>query len=122
MEKMRNFRNMSIWQLGVDLTVDVYDLTKDFPERERFGLINQMRRAAVSIPSNIAEGSSRSERDFDRFLRISLGSTYEIETQLRISERVGYCDEKQTLHISSRLHELQKMLYGFSCSLRNSFS
>ena len=110
---------MRIWQLGVDLTVEVYDLTKDFPERERFGLINQMRRAAVSIPSNIAEGSSRGEKDFDRFLRISLGSTYEIETQLRISEKVRYCDKAETSAIHRKLEELQKMLFSFSHTLRN---
>ena len=113
---------MKIWQLGMDLASDIYSITKSFPFEERFGLTNQLRRASVSIPSNIAEGSSRSEKDFERFLRICLGSIYEIETQIRISERVGYCDEKQTSHISRRFHELQKMLYSFSRSLRSSSS
>ena len=78
---MHNFRNLQVWEKGVELAKSVYQLTRDFPDEEKFGLITQMRRCAVSIPSNIAEGSARStEKDFSRFLSISLGSYFELET------------------------------------------
>lgn len=78
-----NFKNLNIWRLSIDLANDVYILTDVFPKSEEFGLKSQLRRCSVSVASNIAEGSSRiSDKDFNRFLEISLGSLYELQTQL----------------------------------------
>jgi len=82
---MRNFRNLEIWQQGIQLVMEIYKLCVLLPKEEKFGLISQICRAAVSIPSNIAEGSSRnSETEYKRFLEIALGSAFEVETQLQI--------------------------------------
>ena len=80
---MRNFKELRIWQKGMDIAVNCFKITEDFPKEEKFGLSLQITRAGVSIPSNIAEGSSpSSEKDYGRFIEISLGSSYELETQL----------------------------------------
>lgn len=82
---------MEIWKLSRIFCKEVYEVTATFPEAEKFGLVNQLRRASVSVPSNIAEGASRnSNKDFSRFLEIAIGSCYEIETQLLISNDLGY--------------------------------
>jgi four helix bundle protein len=86
---MRNFRNYRVWQQAIELVVHVYDLTRQLPQTETYALSNQVQRAAVSIPSNIAEGCARtSERDFKRFVEIALGSAYEVETQLILADRL----------------------------------
>lgn len=91
---MRNFRNMNIWTRGIDLTIKGYELTRLLPKDEIYGLRSQINRALVSIPSNIAEGSSRtSEKEFGRFLEISLGSAFELETDLIIVEKLGMINQ-----------------------------
>ena len=88
---MRNFRKLNIWNQGIDLAVRAYELSKQLPIEERYGLKSQITRAVVSIPSNIAEGCSRtSENEFKRFLEISLGSSFELETDLIIVEKLGF--------------------------------
>lgn len=88
---MRNFRNYDVWSDGVDFSIDVYKMTEGFPKKETYALSDQMQRAAVSIPSNVAEGCSRrSENEFAHYLEISLGSAYEVETQMEIAVRLGY--------------------------------
>ena len=83
---MKNFKELRIWQKGMDIAVNSIQLIKKFPQQEKFGLSSQVTRAAVSIPSNIAEGSSRSsEKEYSRFIEISLGSSFELETQLLIA-------------------------------------
>src|SRR5215211_6256049 len=90
---MKNFKNLKIWSKGFDIAINCYKLTQAFPDRERFGLSQQITKADTSIPSNIAEGSSRnSEKDYHRFLEISLGSSFELETQLLIAEAVNFGD------------------------------
>ncbi|MGM9517897.1 MAG: four helix bundle protein [Acidaminococcus sp.] len=90
-----SYKNLSVWQRAMDLALLIYQLTEAFPKSEMYGLANQMRRAAVSIASNIAEGRSRgTDKDFIYFLYISRGSCTELETQLLLSERVGYLDLK----------------------------
>lgn len=87
---MHNFRELNIWKKSLDLSVDVYRITEEFPVVEKYNLISQIVRSAVSIPSNIAEGSGRgTNKDFCRFLNIALGSAYELETQLTISNKLG---------------------------------
>ncbi|MCY0966354.1 four helix bundle protein [Parathalassolituus penaei] len=87
----RKYQNLVVWQRSMSLVEDIYIVTATFPEHEKFGLISQMRRAAVSIPSNIAEGSGRgSDRDFRRFLLLARGSLTELDTQLILAERLGF--------------------------------
>ena len=111
---MRNFKELKIWQKGFDIAVKSFHLTSLFPKEEKFGLSSQITRAAVSIPSNIAEGSSRSsEKDYSRFIEIALGSTYELETQLLIAQSVKFGDINLATEILTDVTEQQKMLIGF---------
>jgi four helix bundle protein len=88
---MRGYQDLKVWQLGVEITIEVYRLTDSFPQREIYALASQMRRAAVSIPSNIAEGHSRGQtKDLIRFISISRGSVSELETQVIVAEKLGY--------------------------------
>ena len=89
--KIKSYRELIIWQKSIQLVTNVYKLTRSFPKEELFGLTSQMRRCAISIPSNIAEGFGRnSQGDFKRFLNIALGSTYELQTQIEISFNLEY--------------------------------
>lgn len=93
---MRDFRQYSVWNNAIDFTTKVYKITNEFPNSEKYGLSNQLQRAAVSIASNIAEGAARcSEKDFAHFLEFSLGSSFEVETQLLISKNLNYISEEQ---------------------------
>lgn len=93
---MHRLKDLEIWKQSRILCTDIYSVTSDFPDAEKFGLTNQLRRASVSIPSNIAEGASRSSgKDFSRFLEIAIGSAYEVETQLLISSDLGFIDEQK---------------------------
>jgi four helix bundle protein len=87
---VRRYSDLLAWQKAMELVEEVYNITKGFPQDERYGLTNQIRKAAVSIPSNIAEGQSRGSRDFIRFLSIAHGSLSEVETQMEIALRLGY--------------------------------
>jgi four helix bundle protein len=90
MEKIRNFKDLQIWQKGILIVKRVYELTREFPQNELYGLVSQMRRSAISIPSNIAEGFKRLHgKEFKQFLHIALGSAAELETQLIISAELG---------------------------------
>lgn len=113
-----NFRKLTIWKDAILVVKNVYNLTATFPPVERFGLISQMRRCAVSIPSNIAEGSGRNtSKDFDRFLSIALSSSYELETQLIISSELGFLEADKLKLITDELNKLQRMIYSFQQSL-----
>ena len=91
MEKIRNFRDLDIWKLGKDIVVDVYRVTKGFPKEEIYGLVSQMRRAAVSIPSNVAEGFNRKHNsEYRQFLYIALGSCAELETQIEVAHDLEF--------------------------------
>lgn len=115
---MRNFEELKIWQKGFEIAVNTYSLTETFPASERFDITQQATRAAVSIPSNIAEGSSRtSEKDYKRFIEVALGSSFELETQLLIAKAVNLGD---TVMIDGTLHKIdeeQKMLIAFANKL-----
>jgi four helix bundle protein len=106
---MKNFKELRTWQKGFEIAVETYKLVASFPKEERFGLSSQMTKAAVSIPSNIAEGSSRSsEKDYKRFLEISLGSCYELETQLLVAEAVNFGDSIKRTELIYSLRDEEK--------------
>lgn len=113
-----NFKNLSIWKKAMTVAKEVYLVTQPFPMEEKFGLVGQMRRSAVSIPSNIAEGCGRnSNAQLRNFLSISVGSTCELETQLYLARDLGFLTEEATLQIVSSVTEVRKMIIGFSASL-----
>ncbi|HHV86078.1 MAG TPA: four helix bundle protein [Petrimonas sp.] len=115
---MHNFRKLNIWLKSVELVTDIYRLTNTFPDCERFGLKFQMQDAAVSCPTNIAEGSAKSSnKDFARFLEISLGSLYELETELLVSSNLGYTDSEKYETLQNRIVELEKMIVVFKNQL-----
>lgn len=108
---IQNYRDLTVWQDGVRLTQEVYAVTGRFPTHEQFGLTNQLRRAAVSIPSNIAEGQVQdSSSVFARHLQIAMGSTAEIDTQLQIAHELGYLDDETTRHLQQQAISLLKRL------------
>ncbi len=108
---MRNFRTLTIWQDGVAIVKKVYQLAALLPREERFGLKSQICRAAVSIPSNIAEGCSRSSQtDFKRFLELALGSSFELETHLAIIEELTLIASEEIKVVLDQLHKEQKMI------------
>ena len=110
---MHNFRKLDTWLDGVELADTIYTLTASFPKTEIYGLSSQMQRAAVSVPSNIAEGSGKgSDRDFARFLSISLGSLFELETQIEIAYRRGYISTENYYALRPRIESLQKRIYN----------
>lgn len=116
-EKLKNHKDLEAWRQSIDLVDTVYRITKTFPHEELYGLVNQMRRAAVSIPSNIAEGAARnSKREFSQFLHVSLGSVSELETQTLISERLGYMDREEAL--LRQIESVRKLLLGLIKYLR----
>ncbi|MCO6358698.1 four helix bundle protein [Roseivirga pacifica] len=111
---MKNFKKLKVWEKGMVIVERVYSLTNVLPSSERFGLISQMNRSAVSIPSNIAEGSSRnSQKEYKHFLRIALGSCFELETQILIVERLGLGSEIDTEVLKKEVDEEEKMLMSF---------
>ena len=115
---MHNLKGLKIWNKAIDLTVEVYKATANFPSDERFGLTSQSRRSAVSIPSNIAEGAGRnSNREFSNFLGIVNGSSYELQTQLVISNRLSLLSDDLLSNLLNQIDELQKMNYSLQQTL-----
>lgn len=110
---MAGYRDLSVWHRGIDLCIEIYELTKKLPREETYALSDQLRRAAVSIPSNIAEGQAREAgREFIHFLYIAQGSRAEIETQLDICVRLKYFSEAQVYKANSLCGEVGRMLTG----------
>ncbi|HEV2177415.1 MAG TPA: four helix bundle protein [Terriglobia bacterium] len=111
--KIRSYRDLVVWQKGIALARAVYRLTAAFPDSEKFGLVSQMRRAAVSVPSNIAEGQARrGKREFLQFLSHAGGSLAEVDTQLILSAELGFLAGNGTEEASGLVPELQKMLFS----------
>jgi len=118
---MHNFRELKIWQVAMDISKEVFLITKEFPKEELYSLTSQINRSAISIPSNIAEGSSRStDKAFIQFLDIALGSSYELETQLILSYSCKYINEQIFNKIIENINQLQKMIVGFKRTLNKS--
>ena len=116
---MHNIKDLKIWNKSIDLAIKVYDVTTKFPADERFGLISQTRRCAVSIPSNISEGAgSNSNGEFMQLLGIANGSSYELQTQLVISERLGFLDSKLCNELLDNIDEIQKMNFNLQRSIK----
>ncbi|RAI94962.1 four helix bundle protein [Algoriphagus yeomjeoni] len=115
---MHNFKELKVWQKSVDFAVKIYSVTKAYPTEEKFGLVSQMRRAGVSIPSNIAEGCAKtSGKSFVNSLEISLGESFELETQMIISQRVGILDAETAKEMENDLTEVQRMIMGLKTSI-----
>jgi four helix bundle protein len=120
---LRNYADLTVWQKAMDLAETVYKHTAKFPKEELFGLKGQLRRAAVSVPSNIAEGEGRSQRKpFLQHLYISYGSLREVETQAILAGRLGYLDSEKLADLMERCAEIGKMINGLSKSLKNATS
>ena len=111
---MNNFKELTVWGKSMKFVKNIYLLTQKFPKEELFTLTQQIRRASISIPSNIAEGSGRSsEADYMRFIDIANGSAFEVETQLILSFELGYINKEEFEKINNDLIEIEKMLYSF---------
>ena len=111
MNKLKSYEDLIVWQKGIDLATNTYLFTAKFPKHELFGLVSQMNRSGVSVPSNVAEGFGRKSREeFKRFLRISLGSLYEYKTQLHICHKLGYLPDYEYIKIQSLCLEIDKII------------
>lgn len=114
-EKAKSFRALDVWKLGMEIVVDVYHLTELFPKEEAYGLTSQMRRAAVSVPSNIAEGFNRAHSgEYKQFLHVSLGSCAELETQTELVMRLGYVTDLQSRALLEQLDHESRMLMNLA--------
>jgi len=114
----KGYKDLRVWELAMDLAEDVYRVTQGFPPEERYGLTSQMRRCAVSAPSNIAEGHGRGGRDFCRFIDIAYGSLSELETQLELARRLKYVSDTDAQRLLDQIAEVGKMLNGLKNSLK----
>jgi four helix bundle protein len=125
MKKMsrHNFKNLDVWKLSRELCKEVYEVTTSFPTAEKFALTSQIRRCVISISSNIAEGTSRtSDKDFARFIEISLGSCFELETQIILANDIGFLNEEKAVLLQNKLQKIQKMLQGLYNRIQKSNS
>lgn len=112
---MHNFKELKVWQKAIDFALETYKISALFPAEERFGLTSQLRRSAVSIASNIAEGAGRNhDKEFSQYLAIATGSGYEAETQLIIANKLQFIGNEKAEEILSKITEVHKMLYAFS--------
>jgi four helix bundle protein len=111
--KIKNFKDLKIWQKGIELAKLVYQITDPFPSIETYGIVSQMRRSAVSIPSNIDRGfMRRHNKEYKQFLYIALGSLAELETQIILSEKLDYFKNEQSKDVQANINELNKMITG----------
>jgi four helix bundle protein len=120
MNEIKTHRDLDVWKKSISLVTSIYRTTKEFPKEEVYGITNQIRRSAVSIPSNIAEGSARQgNKEYTQFLYISLGSLSELETQLIIANNLKYLSEKDFELVMGNLIEIRKMLIGLIKFVKN---
>jgi len=116
---MHNFRKLDIWIKSVNFVTEIYRVTEILPSKEKYGLISQLERAAVSIPTNIAEGSAKtSNKDFARFLEMAIGSAYEVETELVVSFNLEYINKDSYEKLQNELVILEKMITAFKNQLK----
>jgi four helix bundle protein len=120
---MKDFHNLKVWEKAHKLTLMIYQVTKEFPKDELYGLINQMRRSSASIPTNIAEGCGRdSQADMTRFFQMAMGSSSELEYQLILAHDLQYLNEKDFLELSTELSEMRRMLNAFIQKIKHDMS
>lgn len=112
-----NYKNLKIWKLGLDIANEVSDLLVNFPTHEKYDLSSQLSRCSVSMPSNIAEGSARTEKSFSHFLDVSLGSSFELGTQLLVAKHRNYINQQELENLDKKIQEFQKMTMGFQNGL-----
>ncbi len=111
MEKIKSFRDLEIWKLGKEIVLDIYKITRSFPKEELYGLVAQMRRTAISIPSNVAEGfNRRHNKEYRQFLYIALGSCAELETQIEMSCELKYLPPEKSQIVLEKLDHESRML------------
>lgn len=115
--KRHNFKKLKIWQMGMELSKFTLDLTDTFPAYEKYGLKSQMDRCSISIPSNIAEGSSRTNKSFSHFLDISLGSSFELQTQILLANHRKYLSEEKCEAFEIKIEEFQRATMVFQNTL-----
>ncbi|WP_265427835.1 four helix bundle protein [Chryseobacterium sp. YIM B08800] len=115
--KRHNFKKLKIWQMGMELSKLILDLTDTFPTYEKYGLKSQMDRCSISIPSNIAEGSSRTNKSFSHFLDISLGSSFELQTQILLANHRKYLSDEKSENLETKIEEFQKATMVFQNTL-----
>jgi len=115
--KRHNYKKLKIWKLGLEISKEVSDILTDFPKSERFNLSSQISRCSISIPSNIAEGSARTDKSFSHFINISLGSSFELTTQLLIAHHRAYINTETLNKLEEKIEEFQKMTMGFQNGL-----
>ena len=115
-----NYKNLKVWQLGIEIANDISDVLLEFPKHERYDLSSQMSRCSVSIPSNIAEGSSRTDKSFSHFVDIALGSSFELITQLIVAKHRKYIDEETFIKLEKKIEEFQRMTMSFQNGLKKS--
>jgi four helix bundle protein len=113
-----NYKNLKIWQLGIDIANDISDILLDFPKHERYDLSSQLSRCSVFIPSNLAEGSSRTDKSFSHFIAISLGSSFELITQLIVAKHRKYINEIIFNKLEIKIEEWQRMTMSFQNGLK----
>lgn len=119
MNNFRPHRELEVWKKAMDFVVEVYRITSKFPKSEEYGLTSQLRRASVSIPSNLAEGAARKgNKEFMQFLNIAQGSISELDTQLELAYRLEYINKQDYSNLINRLTEISKMLYGLAKTLK----
>lgn len=117
---VRSYRDLLVWQKSMDFVTAIYDVTRRFPKEEMYGLTQQVRRAAISVPSNIAEGSSRrSTQEFLRFINIATGSLAEVETQILLAEKLSYLTNNDSAVLLHQADEISRMLQGLYHSLES---
>lgn len=116
---MKTFRDLFIWQKAMTLVTNTYQTTQIFPKEELFGLTSQIRRSAISIPSNIAEGYGReSNKEFSRFINIAISSLFEFQTQIEIAKNINYLNENEFKNLYDETRELEAMIISFSKKLK----
>lgn len=116
---MHNLKELKIWHKAIELSTEIYEVSKEFPKEEQYGLTIQLRRAVVSVASNIAEGAGRnSDKEFIQFLSIAYGSLFEIQTQVIIAQKLKYLEEHLTTALLDKIDELQKMTFQFRKNIK----
>lgn len=115
--KRHNYKNLKIWKLALRIAFEVSDILESFPKHEQYNLTSQMSRCSISIPSNISEGSSRTDKSFSHFIDISFGSSFELSTQLRVAKHKKYIDTKTYEDLEGKIEEWQRMTSGFQNGL-----